>query len=273
MNITEKVLEEPQQSNYGTLENYKEAIESRRFYKMMGFALIDLKSDKNIFVDARINPDGFLGNMTHGGWSVEGFIDYCNKNCADPIEQKTIVSGIQPHSSIKDFVEYDKEFGLPNVLMIIPPTCANWVRADDNSLDFYEETVLHHQENRMVELDRNICPYDGWYMDKRSGKKILEASQVADFLKTRDHLRRTPSEIKDLENLNEKARIIGFENAEDARLNLTPWIPTEVQLFCKYLNLFTEDRYIFHLKPIIYVCWRMCGPALSNKSTTPSYAH
>ena len=56
-------------------------------------------------------------------------------------------------------VEWDDEFGIPDVLVLIPPDAEHRWRRYNDDIDYAEDTRLHNQENRFIYLDRDINPY------------------------------------------------------------------------------------------------------------------
>lgn len=77
--------------------------------------------------------------------------------------------------SLNDCVVHQDEHGLPNVLLLLPPTQAHrgeggWLRFDD-TIDWIEETRVHGANHRVVDLDSSgIYPYDGMWVKIRDVK-------------------------------------------------------------------------------------------------------
>src|SRR3990167_8646386 len=120
-----------------------------RVHKAIGFGLIDIKTKKrggsHVLSDRRINPRGYLDAAHESArwsydaytaflknfrWSMPGMPDqrapleemYLH---GDYTEQRKKIKSSFPHWS----VEHDGEFGLPNVLLVIPPACVpDWRR-------------------------------------------------------------------------------------------------------------------------------------------------
>jgi hypothetical protein len=173
----------------------KRATMGIRVNKVVGYGLTDLryKRDKHHLCkemsDPRIDWDGF-GDMCDRAYATGGpaFMSWAEKNWEDLLRLETEewhlpMARVKEFSSIcpfllKDFFKRHKEwnlgrcivhrneFGLPGVLLLVPPMQAHegvsgWMRHDD-TIDWIEESMLHQARNRVVKLPcTGIYPYEG----------------------------------------------------------------------------------------------------------------
>jgi hypothetical protein len=241
------------------MKNYQKRIDIMgiRIHKCLGYGLDDIEFDtvNFTFIDKRINKNGYL-NSNEGHFSLGGFLDFYRENGDNLMYgiDKDLLSN-NDWKAYKSIV-YDWEFGIKNILLIIPPCHAEtWFRYDD-IIDYIEETFIQEQTNRYKVFDRGIYPYDGW-MNKSTGESISFQYVVA--IRREERLLKKTYDIdnllyiqKGLESLSKK---IGFKDYYEAKDNIVPYIPEDVVLLCKYLQLFNEHKTIFELKPMLYVYW------------------
>jgi len=220
-----------------------------RVHKSVGYGLTDIEFDEEShkIVDKRVDPEGYL----HHSYDVEeededkypwerdgakGYKKWIKKNFTK--DQRHSSRG--PHLDMFSFGHWSKkeikswdpfksvihqgEFGLPNVLLVVPfGFYKSWNRYDD-TLDWCEETHCHEQMNRVVAFKRGIYPFNNVLVDPVSGAPYL-----------------------------------GLHHTEEDALvkagKAVPRVPPEVSALCRYLKLFKDDKTILDLRPMLYVHW------------------
>jgi hypothetical protein len=252
-----------------------------RIHKVMGYGLTDLKCDQYKIVDERINPDGILGNPENEeDYTREGFIDYLKSlhpgvkdfsengemTSLDFSKQSVIHASLEYHqlTSKKNWepiysIIYSAEFGLSNVLFIIPPCeYENWRRYDD-PIDYMESLIRSRQGeseiNYFTLTNCGIFPYD-FAMDNRTGEMLKDQCAEAYYL------RRRVLECDNVLNQNEKdvvlkhlATSMGFASVEECDKHLAPFVPYNVRFLERYTKLFRDPSIVFSLRPMLYVYW------------------
>lgn len=178
-----------------------------RVHKIVGYGLTDLAFEKDEkrysqeMTDPRINWKRLRRTWermhdTRG----RAFMAWATRNWEDLLrleaeERRRPLGDVRKFSSIcpfllKDFfkrhkewtlggcVVHDDEYGLPNVMVFIPPMQAHagdggWKRWDD-TIDYIEEAMIHNAHNRAVELPcTGIYPYEGYMVRFRDPKPGL----------------------------------------------------------------------------------------------------
>lgn len=157
-----------------------------RVHKVIGYGISDLKSEKYSPADERIDPDGMLGEdrweddrftreayLSHLTDRSKAFKEYLDRSKnGEKIEWPESQEAFDAHLELtslernKDWepnysVVYSPEYGLDNVLLIVPPSCyESWTRYD-NPIDYIEETDSYRktdQLHRFVTFDRGSFP-------------------------------------------------------------------------------------------------------------------
>lgn len=262
-----------------------------RVHKELGYGLVDLKVENFRIVDERINPEGILGE--HGdrweseAWSREKYLEYLEQLAYHPREKSTSNMELlnqgkklppyiemfgedanwdlnnletNPGWSPIDSVVHQAEFGLPNVLLIIPPCEEKEWRRYDDPIDYVEETQLQVQVNRVVVLKQGLYPWDGLRMDSRSGKVFTgeEHQTLTLFRRLTLSLKAEPpgeDEEKVARLLQSIAEKLGFANREECEQFIAPVVPKSVQYLCQFAKIFRDWKTVFQLRPMIYVYW------------------
>jgi hypothetical protein len=119
----------------------------------------------------------FLERMESCELTLTKFADWCDENTSqiltyavdDPTRFREAMLSIdlaamrekrRAKEHLSRCVNYQDEFGLPDVIQFIPPTLRDeWTRYDD-SVDYVEETECHNQKNRFLYVERELYPFN-----------------------------------------------------------------------------------------------------------------
>lgn len=219
-----------------------------RVHKVIGYGLDDVQTDGFEITDPRFNLLGWAladWENRENTWTLDGFQNYAKHY----LEMYGLFEEIleKPDWPWRfPWVHHNTEFGLPNVFLIQSACSSRHFRYDD-TIDYHEETALYQQANRVAHIPWGVWPYNGSFMDRRTGERVRFGS---DLMRCLD-----PGFTIDKEVLNRLAKKCGFLDADDARINLGPIIPEEIELMCRWLCLFNDESTIWQLKPMLYVYW------------------
>lgn len=240
-----------------------------RIHKVLGYGLTDIKTKitkRRTFInDDRFNPLGwFLSDYEERDdiWSFDGFMYYWKNHRQETkyldydivfnlFYQEQIKEG-KALPDIYNCVVYDNEYGLKNLLLIIPPSSVNeWYRYD-NIIDYHEEIETNSSlSNRYIHIPWGIFPWYGCFTNLQGQRYTkINSSLASEFIRTKINKRK--GYTKQLEFY---AKQLGFSSAKEAAKNIIPLIPEEVIVFCKYLNLFNDIDTIYQLRPMLYIYW------------------
>lgn len=153
--------------------------------------------------------------------------------------------------SLEGTVIHDGEYGLENVLLVVPPTYEDmWTRYDD-PIDWIDETYIRQdvgsQANWVKELRHGIYPFIG-YMDKRTGEKLDD--RIFHWIRGTNRQPKPNEQV-----LDELAEECGFSDSADALENVAPIVPEDIQNVVAYLELFNDPDSWRDLRPIMYTYW------------------
>ncbi len=237
-----------------------------RIKKVLGYGLVDVKTEEFDIVDERFNP-----KWTKNEWVAEPE----GKTIGEYFEFSRAAAESRTHRldlhlfkditfrekvpELYHFLTWEPEFGLPNVLVLTPITGTDWVRNDD-MIDYYEEKVrgYHGVEPHVQVLDRPLYPYES-YIDKETGE--YANSNVQEWIRT------FHNSVVELKNPKLGKKMYGVHRnlielaLEEVGCSLhwsEKWnvkIPEQIQDFCKYVEMFRDERTIFTLVPMIYTYW------------------
>lgn len=242
-----------------------------RVHKTLGYGLTDLSCEGHKITDERINPDGILNSnrWEDTDWTREAYQEYLEKIENSPQDELSnhfsldasldiysLNEGLkswQPTSS----VIHSPEFGLSNVLCIVPPCMhKDWNRYDD-SIDYVEETMVYQEVNRVVTFKKGFFPWNDIYVDSRTGKRLRcdnhdRYCYLKRYLKaTKDHS--TKTRVRNL--IQKEIEEMGFKDQQELNKFIIPAIPTSIRLFCNFTRIFQDEKTVFSLRPMLYVHW------------------
>lgn len=233
-----------------------------RLTKKLGWALTDLQCDEQGYItDPRVNADAVGGGTDEFG---SRYLEYlkalrdAEAENSDPwfdlmmtigmVEEAVKTDGHLPWPVVRPF-----EGGLRNVLLV-QPVGYNWSRHND-PIDVAEENVLHPDTlgGRIVPMEYGIYPFEGLYMDSRTGRRLdSTVKRLIDRLTTvwtEENADRFRSAAEHL------AKAIGFESADDALEHIAPIVPPDVHYVISWLDLFTGPDVWLRLRPVLYAYW------------------
>ncbi|HJS83793.1 MAG TPA: hypothetical protein VJ742_13270 [Nitrososphaera sp.] len=238
-------------------------------HKQLGYGLTDIQFEKDGYVitDERLNPSGMA--MDHSDyWYSRTVLDYrCwmeEQLVADfngGLERAMLdhyLKGINAGTyDAHDFeprqaVTMNVEYGEP-VLLIRPLYQRDWLRYD-NTIDWVQETYCNGEErqhNWVKILPDGIFPYNGLFMDARTGEDVdlNEAVLYKRLLSPEWGKVPTPEEIDKIFEAN-----VFPKTPRDVLENMAPRVPKEVRSMCEYGQIFNDPATILDLRPMLY-CW------------------
>lgn len=231
-----------------------------RVHKVLGYGLTDVRTDDSTghrITDERINPDSSA--LSYDAPPISEYREWLeDRSKAGDIETDIELSMLrdpEPNErrlDLDDAVIHQGEFGLPNVLVVSPPTFRQWSRFDD-TMDWIEESYLRNptepQANRVETLRHGIYPFIG-YMDSRTGEKLDDV--IFSWIRATNPEASRPFDGDELDRL---AQAAGFDDNGDAWANVAPIVPNDVKNIAQFLMLFTDDSALLQLRPVLYTCW------------------
>jgi hypothetical protein len=242
-----------------------------RVHKVLGFGINDLEVDDFDITDPRVDKDKY-DEFQEKTWdlSMEDFIKWCEENTKDRDEfHKRLCGGEElystyfmdldrvPTSNIRGIghhVVWEPEFGIPEVMLFVPPgRFGEWFRYDDH-LDYYEESIRREQGNWVMMTERPIYPESMWvrFRDPPEGMwKTQEASDKAQVLFEGDYSRLIGTWD---ENINP---VLKDEALKHAKEDYRPAFPQALTSLLWYFRDMFDDVESFanQLRPMIYTYW------------------
>jgi len=236
----------------------------------MGYGLTDVKTRGYKIADGRINRksiflDGRKWEKLYAEETIDDYLDWIN----DRFDKQKFLEGrgdlnmdmwlrkdngwytegSRNNLHMSDVFWYANEYGMKNVLLLKPLGMKEWSRYDD-MLDWVEETYVRDPEgengaNWVKVLDDGIFPYNGTYMDARTGERIRDGITLRRILQSNVNEWKWDTIEEDY----------GFKSMDDIRENLVPFVPQEIRDIAEWGQLFTNDNVWKQLRPMIYVYW------------------
>jgi len=233
-----------------------------RVHKKLGYGLTDIQTKEGAgwqITDERVNLDAAPFKSGKECPSIEEYREWLEAQRKEgDIEVDLELSFLRepepggPKHSLDYAVTHEGEYGLPNVLLITPPTYERTWSRMDNAIDYIEETYLRKDvkdpcENRADVLRHGIYPFIG-YMDRRTGEKVDD--RIFNWIRATNTSTPLPEGELDL-----VAEACGFESSKDAWENVAPIIPNDIKNLANFLDLFTSPDVLLQLRPILYTYW------------------
>lgn len=229
-----------------------------RISKSLGYGFIDLRVDEDTgeMNDDRFNPDGwwhasYTERKTR--WTVEGFKQHCRELTDDTDEftdhftLRLMLSDQFKDCHFRDLdstIFHDEEYGLPNVAIFIPFTDEKWTRYDD-IIDYYDAGQVAKPSVKL--LDVPLYPYDG-YINNETGEPVFDRMIREDIYMFRNAEGDRKYEIRSM-----ALQLLGCELHWTEKYNVA--IPEVLVEFFRYTKMFTDDKWIWKLQPMIYTYW------------------
>lgn len=238
-----------------------------RIHKFIGWGLTDVQTDGEYTVtDPRINAERLGDLNAYEGPTLREYRDWLDKNREKDgfglprgllddwwLRDEKAKEGLDERLSghVGGCIRYNPEYGLKNVLAIRPVSCDDWERYDD-MIDWIEETYFHVEDNsqydRVEELPSGIYPFNGAFMDKRTGQRV--SSDIMWWVRTKND----GDDLGQIE-MDTLAQAGSFADHADALENCVPHVPEEIRALCKFTGIFTNEDVWKDLRPILYVWW------------------
>lgn len=236
---------------------------SLRIRKVLGYALTDVVPD-----DPRINWASLLfhqeASLTFGDFvrHLEASEPFEDADLEDVEYVRAAITGKLPHRlayQLGSCVVHSFDYGLPNVMALVPPSYAStWIQ-EDNIFD-YVEAHLGGEANTEPGLYEvpGIDPFDGRWMDRATGLE-LNHNFVRGY-------RQALALNGDTEQHDIAARRISvsgrprpetplFADAAAAAKRLTRLVPGEIREVARLGRLFNDPGTWTSLRPVLYTYW------------------
>ncbi len=235
-----------------------------RIKKTLGYGLCDVKSENGIITDPRFNQEWSDNLWEWEGKNIEGFFEFAKAEDEKRewglglhlFPDASFIGGGKPY--LYDFLTYDSEYGLENVIVLTPITGREWKRFDD-MIDYYEEPTKGYRscDPHFEVLDVPLYPYDA-YINNETG-------EIADET-VREMIYQIRNSTIDLKTEKNEKKIDAYHyiielalKKLDCEMHWTEkWnvmIPEEIQDYCRYMNMFTNESHMWKLQPMIYTYW------------------
>jgi len=238
-----------------------------RIKKVLGYGIANLQCDEDgEIIDERINPDW---EEERFGKTFKGYLEFAR---AEQERRPRAYGDLHisgdgdkcfrvPRPELYNFVTFDSEFGLPNVLVLTPITGKEWIRYDDQ-IDYYEERVHGYWDltPHFDVIDTPLYPYDN-YINNETGEYpedpmvrewiYMFRNSVIELTKTGSMSNKQHAHHHDM--MQKALEELGCELHWTEKWNAT--IPEQIQDYCRYTQMFQNDKSIWKLLPMIYTYW------------------
>lgn len=235
-----------------------------RVNKCLGYGLIDVKSNEYQLCDERFNLN-FFEDLREEDPTIKSYIDHIINDIGKPEDliskdnydpNKMVVASSAKHldeeESVNHYIVYDFEYGLPNVILFLPPGLGykEWARRDD-PID-YQEALVGKQgaEPSIILSPYPIYPCFG-YIYTENGERVPDSTVYYPIIKEW-------RESSDKDNVEAAKRIsegIFKVSLDELDTKITPDIPVEIIEFCNFYKIFKDPKTVYQLKPMIYTYW------------------
>jgi hypothetical protein len=234
-----------------------------RIHKVIGYGLVNIKHNEGKIQDSRFHPDGYLlteEEEREERWTPAGYLDFLtveqerlNKNRRENfnflMECEAEIGYItdQKKWDFYDCVIHQPEYGLPNVICIVPVSEEKHWRRYDDIIDYTEHshvsrTTGNDADDTVLVFNQGIPPYHHDFWDTRT-HQLLDSVAMSLF----------PIATPDRKAI--LAKKLGFESIQDVYMFARPVVPYGVRLMCRYLNLFSDPVTENLLQPLRYIYW------------------
>lgn len=231
-----------------------------RVHKFAGYGFTDMQPN----VDPRVNWKCGLLNWDHHGLSGDDYFHWLGDQrriletrvfSMDYLMLRTEAK--LRSATLLDCLAWDTEYGLKNVMALRPLAYPDWGREDD-TIDYVTEIHLSGgQRARVEEIPTGIFPFDGRYMDARTGEQLPH--EVIWFVRLKNELgieyMRAVTDGQ-VSALDEAAKAhTPFDSAVEAAGHIVPLVPEEIRDICEFSGLLTEPNGWKDMRPLLYTWW------------------
>jgi hypothetical protein len=236
----------------------------------MGYGLTDVVSEDYRITDPRINVDSILLDRSEGTSVPQPYVEWLaerypafdpesnkpNLDNLDAVMERQLLEKSGAEDALR-VVTWEGEYGLPNVLVVRPAGETDWHRYN-NPIDCQEEAIRgKFMDYRVERTVGNIYPYEGIYMDARTGEQIV--GKQADLVRAWRRLINAPlkegvSEAERAIALDKVASRLGFDVKDHAEAEqcIVPLVPDVIRRVCEWGELFTSPDVWRQLRPVLY---------------------
>lgn len=237
-----------------------------RVHKQMGYGLTDIEYEGERITDPRINPESKFFSDYYDV-KVEDYVAWLKERLKakeeDPLHYLNtdafVIRDLVESAGLRkpdfhDCFAYDPEFGKANVFVLTPLGMLGWRRYDD-PIDYATETydenrVPYPQANRADIFNRGLFPWSDSWMDAETGER-LKGDDISLWIRS--------AWLEDEEKQETLrgilAKKMGYENRTVAEGRIVPYVPEEIRDLAEYGELFTDPKYVFQLRPMLYTLW------------------
>lgn len=231
-----------------------------RIRKVLGYALTDA-----VPYDPRINWDSPLLDLGNCSLTFADFVRHLE--ATGPFEDPALEEVDMVRAGIGTWLPYrlgscvvhSFDYGLPNVMALVPPSYAStWIQ-DDNLFDYVEAHLGGEPdtEPRMHDVP-GIDPFDGRWMDMATGLE-LNHNYVRGYRRALE----LNSDTGQHDIAARRIRVAGqsrpdeplFADSATATARLTRLVPGEIRELAALGSLFTAPGTWTSLRPVLYTYW------------------
>lgn len=224
-----------------------------RVNKFLGYGFTDLVED-----DPRVNWKCGLLARDHTGLSGDAYFHWLGERRKSRESQIFSMDYLMLRDTVRfrnatllDTLAWDPEYGLESVLALRPLCYPDWERGDD-SIDYVTETWLGGgQKPRADMVPAGIHPFNGRFMDARTGGELPQ--DVIWFVRLKNDLAEHSGSAA---ALDEAVRShTPFGTALEAAESIVSLVPEEIRDICEFTGLLTAPDGWKDMRPLLYTWW------------------
>lgn len=155
-------------------------------------------------------------------------------------------------------VVHSFDYGLPNVMALVPPSYSDTWLQNDNIFDYVEAHLGGEADTSPTLHDvPGIDPFDGRWMDKATGLE-LNHNYVRGYRRSLE-----PGSVEQQDAAARRICLAGrprpeeplFADAATAAQRLVRLVPAEIRELAAFGDLFTDPGTWTSLRPVLYTYW------------------
>jgi hypothetical protein len=231
-----------------------------RVSKKIGWGLTDIQHENGRITDPRINvsshllmPPDSVGPpyLEYLGALADAEVPESYDHTDILLEAEMVKEALKREGGLPWPITWQSEYGRADTLLVQPVAALDWSRHDD-PIDFIEESFFSRpMDPRVFPIRNGIHPYEGLYMDGRSGKR-LDSSAVNIMRRV---LAREDGKPERRQAADSLALSLGFSSADEAQSLIIPFIPGDIRRVAAWGDLFSGPTAWLDLRPLLYVYW------------------